>query len=57
MIYQLINLPTLNFADLALLFTKTSDFVAINGFFVRFSNPQFFLLIKLLFFLTLFSLK
>ena len=42
MINQLINLPTLNFADLALLFSKTSDFVAIKGFLVRFSNPQFF---------------
>ena len=43
MINQLINLPTLNFADLALLFSKSSNFDAINGFLVRISKPQFLL--------------
>ena len=42
MINQFINLPTLNFADLALLFSKTSNFDAVNGFLVRFQNPNFY---------------
>ena len=33
MINQFINLPTLNFADLALLFSKTSVFDGVKGFY------------------------
>ena len=57
MINQLINLPTLNLADLDRLFLKISDFDAIKGFFVKISKPQFSLLQNLLFFFTLLSLK
>ena len=44
MINQFINLPTLSFADLDLLFSKTSNFDGTIGFFVRISKPQFLLL-------------
>ena len=40
MIYQFINLPTLNFADLDLLFSINSNFDGVNGFLVRISKPQ-----------------
>ena len=50
MINQLINLPTLNFADLALLFSKTSFFDAVKGFLVRISKPQFLLFLKVFIF-------
>ena len=43
MINQLTNLPTLNFADLDLLFSKISNFDAVIGFLVRISKPQFLL--------------
>ena len=54
MINQFINLPTLNFADLDLLFLKISDFDAII-IFVKISKPQFKLFSP--YFFTLLSLK
>ena len=44
MVYQFINLPTLNLADLERLFSIISGFDAIIGFFVMISNHQFSLL-------------